>query len=212
MYLTKTPEFVQKMFPNLVWKVKANSSKTIYLSFDDGPIPEITPWVLDLLKSYSAKASFFCVGENVSKNPEIYSRILNEGHSVGNHTHTHISGWKSKNLDYFRDVQNCQELVQSNLFRPPYGRLKKKQALFLQRKYQVIMWDVLSGDFDRGLSKELCLENVLNKTSEGSIVVFHDSIKAKDKLQFVLPEMLSHFSEKGYSFKNLEVLNQEFKN
>lgn len=208
MYLTKTPDFVQNMFPNLVWKMNHSDEKSLYLSFDDGPIPNITPWVLDQLKKYNAKASFFCVGKNVQQNTAIFNRIKSEGHTIGNHTYDHLSGWSTSNLNYFRNVRDCNELVQSNLFRPPYGRLKNKQALFLQRKYKVVMWDVLSGDFDPKLSKDQCLENVISKSKEGSIIVFHDSLKAEDKLRYVLPKVLKHFSKLGFTFKNLERINQ----
>lgn len=207
MYLTKTPDFVQNMFPNLVWRIKNQGEKNIYLTFDDGPIPEVTPWVLDQLDKYDAKASFFCVGNNVEKHPAIFNRLKANGHSIGNHTNTHLSGWASSNMEYFRNVRDCSLLMDTQLFRPPYGRLKNKQALYLQRKYKVIMWDVLSGDFDKDLSQEDCLDNVLSKSSSGSIIVFHDSLKAKDKLEYVLPKVLKHFSKLGYTFKNLEEIN-----
>ena len=206
MYLTKTPDFVQNMFPNLIWKMKNQGQKNLYLTFDDGPIPEITPWVLDQLDKYDAKATFFCVGENVKKHDDIYRRVKSNGHLVGNHTYNHLSGWNTSNMDYFRNVRYCDDLVDSKLFRPPYGRLKNKQAIYLTRKYKVVMWDVLSGDFDPKLTKEHCLQNVISKSTSGSIIVFHDSLKAKDKLQYVLPKVLSHFSKEGYTFKNLEVL------
>lgn len=208
MYLTKTPDFVQNMFPNLVWKMKNDGAKSIYLSFDDGPIPEITPWVLDQLDKYDAKASFFCVGQNVKSYPDIFNRLKANGHSIGNHTHDHLSGWKTSNMDYFRNVRYCNELVDSTLFRPPYGRLKNKQALYLQRNYKVVMWDILSGDFDPKITKEECLENVISKATNGSIIVFHDSLKAKEKLTYVLPKVLKHFSKLGYSFKNLEEIKK----
>ncbi len=212
MYLTKTPKFIQKIFPNLVWKIDAPTNKTIYLSFDDGPIPEVTPWVLDQLKSYSAKASFFCLGKNVSNHPQIYTRLRAEGHSIGNHTYSHLSGWKSDNNAYFEDIEKCHKLIQSKLFRPPYGRIKREQASQLTKKYKVVMWDVLSGDFDPNLSNQKCLDNVLRNTQDGSIVVFHDSLKAKEKLAFVLPKVLEYFTRKGYAFKNLELLSGNTKN
>lgn len=206
MYLTKTPDFVQNMFPNLIWKMKNEGEKNIYLTFDDGPIPEITPWVLDQLEKYNAKATFFCVGQNVRKNTTLFKTIIEKGHVVGNHTYDHLSGWNTSNMDYFRNVRNCDDLVNSNLFRPPYGRLKNKQALYLQRQYKVIMWDVLSGDFDPKLDQEQCLKNVISKSRSGSIIVFHDSLKAADKLRYVLPRVLKHFSKEGYVLKNLEVI------
>jgi len=206
MYLTKTPDFVQNMFPNLVWKMKNEGQKNLYLTFDDGPVPEITPWVLDELDKYDAKATFFCVGKNVKEHPAIFESLKKKGHIIGNHTYDHLSGWNTSNMDYFRNVRDCNELTSSTLFRPPYGRLKNKQAIYLTRQYKVIMWDVLSGDFDPKLSNEDCLNNVISKASSGSIIVFHDSQKAAPKLKYVLPRVLKHFAGLGYQFKNLEVL------
>ena len=203
MYLVKTPKFIQSLFPNFIWKIPSNE-KVIYLTFDDGPIPEVTPWVLETLKKFNAKATFFCVGENVKRNPEVFQEILSEGHSVGNHTYNHLNGWATDNIPYFHNIRHCANLVKSTLFRPPYGKLMPKQAQFLQRHYRIIMWDVLSGDFDPKISQEQCLNNVKMKTKPGSIVVFHDSLKAFEKLQFVLPQVLQYFSEKGYRFEALQ--------
>jgi len=150
MYLSKTPAFVQSLFPNFIWKIP-HSERTLYLTFDDGPIPNITEWVLDVLASHNAKATFFCVGENVQKHSTIFDRIKDEGHAVGNHTFHHKNGWKTDKIDYFHDVRKCAELVESDLFRPPYGKLTPKQAQFLQRHYKIIMWDILTGDFDQNL-------------------------------------------------------------
>lgn len=202
MYLAKTPKFVQNLFPNFVWNVPTNE-KVLHLTFDDGPIPEITPWVLSLLKKHDAKGTFFCVGENVEKHPEIFKQILEEGHQVGNHTYNHKSGWASDNLDFFHNVRKCARLVKSELFRPPYGRLKPKQIQFLQRHYSIVMWDVLSGDFDPSISADQCFQNVVSKVKPGSIVVFHDSLKAEGKLRNVLPRVLTHFAMKGYRFESL---------
>ena len=210
MYLVKTPKFIQSLFPNFTWKVPT-TEKVIYLTFDDGPIPEVTPWVLEQLEAYEAKATFFCVGENVKNHPEVFELVQQAGHAVGNHTYNHLNGWGSENIPYFHNVRHCAQLVKTDLFRPPYGRLMPRQAQFLQRHYQIIMWDVLSGDFDPKISAEQCLNNVLHKTRPGSIVVFHDSLKAFDKLQKVLPQILKHFSEKGYRFEALssEVVRQK---
>lgn len=203
MYLVKTPKFIQSLFPNFYWKVPT-SEKTIYLTFDDGPIPEVTPWVLDQLEAYDAKGTFFCVGDNVRKHPEVFDKVLKQGHTVGNHTFNHTNGWGTDNIKYFHNVRNCARMVKSDLFRPPYGRLSPKQAQFLQRHYKIIMWDVLSGDFDQNISKEQCLDNVLSKTKEGSIIVFHDSIKAFSNLEYVLPKVLEHFHDRGFDFKAID--------
>ena len=200
MYLTRTPHFIQNLFPNFIWRIP-NSEKKIFLTFDDGPIPEITPWVLDQLDQYNAKATFFCVGENVIKHPNILHKVIKRGHSIGSHTNNHLSGWGTENVPYFHNVRRGATLVKSALFRPPYGRLKPSQLPFLMRHYYIIMWDVLSGDFDTKLTKERCLQNVLQHTSSGSIIVFHDSLKAKEKMMYSLPVVLSEFTAKGYQFE-----------
>lgn len=210
MYLTKTPRFIKSLFPNFIWNVP-NDNNTIYLTFDDGPIPEVTPWVLEELDKYQAKASFFCVGENVKSYPEIYNQILDKGHAIGNHTFNHLSGWASENVPYFHNVRNCANEVHSNLFRPPYGRLKPKQVQFLQRHYKIIMWDVLSGDFDDNITEEQCLQNVIHNTSPGSIIVFHDSLKSEKKLRYVLPKVLKYFSAMSYKLEKLEFSNEKAK-
>ncbi len=203
MYLVKTPKFIQSLFPNFVWKAPT-TEKVLYLTFDDGPIPEVTPWVLDQLNAYNAKGTFFCVGDNVKQNKDVFQQVIDQGHAIGNHTFNHMNGWSTENIKYFHNVRNCARLVKSDLFRPPYGRLMPKQALFLQRHYKIIMWDVLSGDFDPNISKDQCLYNVVEKAKEGSIIVFHDSLKAFEKLQYVLPKVLEHFNGLGYQFKAIE--------
>ncbi len=202
MYLIKTPQFIQNLFPNFTWRIPTRD-KVVYLTFDDGPIPEVTPWVLDQLKRYDAKATFFCVGDNIRKHPQVFQQVKQEGHSVGNHTFNHLNGWSSDNIPYFHNVRNGASMVHTVLFRPPYGRLKPKQAQFLQRHYRIVMWDVLSGDFDPAISEGQCLANVINHTQNGSIVVFHDSLKAQEKLAYVLPHVLAHFTKLGYRFERL---------
>lgn len=208
MYLVKTPQFIQKLFPNFTWRVPTND-KVIHLTFDDGPIPEVTPWVLDQLAQHDAKATFFCVGDNVRKHPDVLDMVRKDGHSLGNHTFNHLNGWLSDNIQYFLNVRRCAHALRSNLFRPPYGRLKPGQGDFLQRHYRIVMWDVLSGDFDPEISAEQCLKNVLENTRRGSIIVFHDSLKAWGKLQYVLPQVLSHFASLGYRFERLEERNSK---
>ncbi len=202
MYFVKTPEFISNLFPSLTWKIKT-ADPVIFLTFDDGPIPEVTPWVMDTLRQYNAKGTFFCVGENAVRYPELVTSLRQAGHTVGNHTFNHLNGWKTDNTEYFRNVRKASHALHTELFRPPYGRIKPSQAKFLNRHYRVVMWDILSGDFDPQISKEQCLKNVLTNTSPGSVIVFHDSLKAKDKLEYVLPRVLDYFSAKGYRFECL---------
>lgn len=189
-------------YPLLTWQIKTDE-KVIYLTFDDGPHETATPFVLNILKKYNAKATFFCIGKNVQLHSEIYERIINEGHSVGNHTFNHLNGWEVNDENYLSDIANASSVIQSKLFRPPYGRIKKLQAKILQPNYNIIMWSVLSGDFDVNLSPQKCLNNVIKNTAKGSIVVFHDSAKAMERLAFALPKTLEYFSEKGYVFKSI---------
>lgn len=205
MYLVKTPWIVKQIFPKFIWSIDT-VEKNIYLTFDDGPHPVITPFVLEILKKYNAKATFFCIGNNVQANVEVYERIINEGHRIGNHTQQHLNGWKNNIHTYLDDVEIASKLINSNLFRPPYGKLKRNQATSIkQKEYKIIMWDVLSGDFDKNITKEKCLQNVISKTQQGSIVVFHDSEKAFEKLEYCLDKVLEHFSQLGFTFKALPI-------
>jgi peptidoglycan-N-acetylglucosamine deacetylase len=204
-YFVKTPVWLQKLFPKMIWKIKTNEKK-IYLSFDDGPHYEHTFFVLNELKKYKAKATFFCIGNNVRLYPEIYKQIIDDGHSIGNHSYHHLNGKKTKDDVYIKDVEHAAKYIDSNLFRPPFGQIKKFQAKVFRemtKPYKIIMWTVLSGDFDTTITKEKCLKNVLCKTTNGSIVVFHDSEKASAKMKFALPKVLEIFTEKGYSFEKL---------
>ena len=203
MYLVKTPRLIQNLLPTFTWRIPTEE-KVLYLTFDDGPIPEVTPWVLDTLRRFNAKATFFCVGDNVKKHPSVFQQVLAEGHAVGNHTFNHLNGWDSENISFFHNVRHCAKLVKSSLFRPPYGRLTPKQSQFLTRHYQIVMWDVLSGDFDQTISKEDCLSNVMASTKRGSIIVFHDSQKAAERMMYTLPRVLEHFAAKGYRFESLK--------
>lgn len=209
-YLVKTPRVVQKFFPNYSWRV-STEKKEIYLTFDDGPVPEFTPWVLETLKKFNAKATFFCVGENIEKYPHIYRQIIEDNHSIGNHTFNHLQGWKTSTTKYIKNIIKAESYLKDaekyqgiKLFRPPHGRIKPVQARILRKKgYKIIMWDVLSGDFDQNLSKEECLQHTLKHINKGSIVVFHDSIKSFKNLDYVLPRVLEHFMQQGYTFKSL---------
>lgn len=199
MFLVKTPLAIKKSFPSLVWDIP-NNTKTIYLTFDDGPTPEITTWVLETLKKHKIKATFFVVGENVKKHSQIYQQLIAEGHAIGNHTYNHLNGWKTKSSDYLQNIEKCAELVESNLFRPPYGRIKNTQIRKLKQSYKIIMWDVLSGDFDFKTSPEQCAENVINNTKAGSIIVFHDSVKAEKNLKYALPKAIEFLKQQGFTF------------
>ena len=203
MYLVKTPAIIQNLFPGFVWR-KPTSDKVLYLTFDDGPIPVITPWVLQQLEKYKAKATFFCVGDNVRKYPEVFSSVKDAGHTVGNHTFNHLSGWNTETSPYLDNVEACAELIESNLFRPPYGRIKPSQANALQKEYEIVMWDVLSGDFDEKITGAECLRNVKNGVKNGSVIVFHDSQKAFPRLQYVLPRVLEHYAKAGFTFKAIK--------
>lgn len=207
MYLVKTPQFIQRHFPNFIWKAPTQEP-VLFLTFDDGPVPEVTPWVLEQLEQYNAQATFFCVGDNVRKHEGVFKDVLAAGHTIGNHTYSHLNAWNTDNLDYFHDVRRCASLTRSALFRPPYGRLKPKQAQFLQRHYRIVMWDVLSGDFDAQITPEQCLQNVIRNAGPGSIVVFHDSIKANERMRYALPKVLEHFSNLGYRFAALSHLEE----
>ena len=205
MYLVHTPHYVQALFPGLIWK-RSGEQKEIFLTFDDGPIPEVTPWVLSTLDAFHAKATFFCVGDNVRKYPDIFDQVLDAGHTVGNHTLNHLSGWATENISYFHNIRHCARMVHSGLFRPPYGKMKPSQVQFLQRHYRIIMWDVLSGDFDRNIRPEECYQNVIQHVTPGSIVVFHDSLKAKANLEYALPRVLEYLTEMGYVFRALPAM------
>ncbi|MFT7071252.1 MAG: peptidoglycan/xylan/chitin deacetylase (PgdA/CDA1 family) [Patiriisocius sp.] len=208
------PSIIQKIYAKRLWSFPETENK-VYLTFDDGPIPEVTPWVLSHLKRYKAKATFFCIGENIKKYPEIYSQILKEGHAVGNHTYNHLNGWKTSTQVYIENIEKCnavfspnshqdenlkeqstisnQQSKINNIFRPPYGKMTSKQArIVLEKGYKIVMWSILSKDYKTTISKEKCLLNVLNNLKPGSIVVFHDSLKAAENLKFVLPKILEY--------------------
>lgn len=202
MYVAKVPGFFSRLFPEIVWRV-STKEKNLYLTFDDGPTPGVTEFVLDTLDEYYAKATFFCVGRNVVAHPELYETIIQRGHAIGNHTHYHLNGWDTDDELYYDNIAQCAEVVSSKLFRPPYGKISLAQMHFLKSRYKIVFWDVLSGDFDTQLAPEKCLDNMLHHTREGSIIVLHDSEKAAPNLKFALPKALEHFANAGYKFKAL---------
>ena len=216
----KTPGFVKTLFPYFVWHIDTKQ-KDLFLTFDDGPTPEITTWVLEQLSACNAKATFFCIGNNIENYPELFEAILSEGHTVGNHTYNHLKGWKHKTKIYVEDIEKTQSLIrskikilnsksshlkftESNFFRPPYGKLKTKQSKKIQELgYKIVMWDVLSYDWDKSISADACFNTVISTATEGSIVVFHDSVKAFENLKHILPRVLNYYKERGFSFKSL---------
>lgn len=207
--MIKVPTLIKKIFYNQIWDIPNDENK-IYLTFDDGPTPEITKWVLELLEKENIKATFFCIGNNIEKYPNIFNLIIEKGHSIGNHTFNHLQGWKTTTKQYIENVElNATEICKLNteyckLFRPPYGKIKPSQSKSLRKKgFKIIMWDVLSKDYDANCSPEKCLENVLKNTKQGSIIVFHDSIKAQKNLKYVLPKAIEILKNKGFVFDTI---------
>lgn len=202
-FLVKTPWWLKKLYPGCLWDMPAKEKK-LYLSFDDGPHPTITPYVMEELKKYNAKATFFCIGENVMKFPEQYRLYKEQGHAVGNHTQHHINGWKSDDIVYLNDIKEAGEHIDSSLFRPPYGRMKKSQVrkmLTGDKKLRIVMWNILAGDWVPELSPEKCYRRIKRKISDGDIIVLHESDKSWERMSYVLPRLLEEFSQKGYSFE-----------
>ncbi len=211
MHFVNSPYIIKKLYKqNLIWEIHSKE-KNIYLTFDDGPNHETSIWILKTLDNFDAKASFFCVGNNIKKNPDILKKILAAKHTIGNHTFNHINGWKTKTDDYIKNVLKCNKYIETSLFRPPYGKIRPLQIHRLKEKYNIILWSVLSYDFDKNVTKQECLKNVIANTKKGSIVVFHDNTKAKDNLFYALPRFLEYFTKKGYKFKALtrEICNQK---
>ena len=207
-YFIKTPWLARVLFPSFLWRVNTRE-KVVYLTFDDGPHEEVTPWVLDLLQQYNAKATFFCIGKNVTAHPAIYEQILSGGHAVGNHTYNHLNGWKVSLNEYVDDIQKASDVIDSNLFRPPYGKIKFSQSQRMasalkKEKARIVMWDVLSADFDQSIGSQECLQNVLQNYTTGSVIVFHDSEKAYPHLKYCLPLVLEQLYEQGYIFRKIE--------
>ncbi|MEZ4829102.1 MAG: polysaccharide deacetylase family protein [Bacteroidia bacterium] len=208
MYLIKIPKLIRNYYSEYIWRIPSNK-KIIYLTFDDGPTPEITDWVLAQLKAYEAKASFFLIGKNVKQHPGIVHRIIDSGHVVGNHTYSHINGWKSSTETYWKDFRLGQQTIseftgyQTKFFRPPYGKITRQQARLVREENEILMMDVISADFDLSLSGEDCYHNVIRNSKKGSIVLLHDSVKGFGRLEYALPQLLKYFSEKGFSFSSI---------
>lgn len=216
----RTPFILPLFFPNLIWRINTKA-KELFLTFDDGPIPGPTEFVLDTLDAYKAKATFFCIGDNISKHPQLFNRILQSGHGIGNHTFNHLRGWGTSTEKYVNNVTQCEREIEfgklttineqrttidqqtdaKKLFRPPYGRIRGKQINQLKGNYSIIMWDVLTSDYSQSLAPQKCLSGSIKATRPGSIVVFHDSLKAERNMSYTLPKYLDHFSNLGYSFK-----------
>ncbi|MFY0484055.1 polysaccharide deacetylase family protein [Flavobacterium sp. PLA-1-15] len=210
-YWIKTHYLIKKLFSGFVWDLP-NKEKKVYLTFDDGPTPEITEWTLKQLKQFDARATFFCIGENIQKNPDIFNKVIQDGHSIGNHTFNHLKGWETPTEDYIENFKQCEieirkqskihpeaSALKSKLFRPPYGKIKFSQSRILRKMgYKIIMWDVLSADFDTNVSPEECLENVMKNVTSGSVIIFHDSVKASRNLEYALPKTLAFLKENGY--------------
>ncbi|MEQ8245888.1 polysaccharide deacetylase family protein [Fulvivirga sp.] len=207
MFFHRTPWLVQKLYPSLVWSVPTKE-KVIYLTFDDGPIPDLTEFILETLKKYDAKGTFFCVGDNLRKHPEIAKRALNEGHKLANHTFNHLAGWSVNDEQYICNIQECEKHLaelkeNAKLFRPPYGKIKRSQISKVAPNHKIIMWDVLSGDYSKKINPEQCLRGTIKATRKGSIVLFHDNVKAEANMKYALPRFLDHFSSQGFVFKSL---------
>jgi peptidoglycan/xylan/chitin deacetylase (PgdA/CDA1 family) len=202
MFIEQPDFLLRHFYKDAVWR-KETKDKTIYLTFDDGPIPEVTPWVLDTLKSFGIKATFFCVGDNVRKYPELFERIKAEGHSVGNHTFNHIKGFSYDNASYQKNIEDANNLIQSHLFRPPHGHLTRSQYLAIKEKYQIVMWDVITRDYNSALKPEKIFKIAKKYVRNGSLIVFHDSLKAEKNMRYAMPKTVEYLLEKGYVFEKL---------
>lgn len=206
MYLIKSNKLFKVLYPGRIWDIPSGPEKVIYLTFDDGPHPVATRFAIDTLNAFDAKATFFCLGKNIAAQPALFQELKARGHAVGNHTYEHANGWKTKTEKYLAEISKTQELTQSTLFRPPYGRMSKKQQVALSKQFpniKIVMWDLLSGDFDTKISPEKCWHNVKKHTRSGSIIVFHDSAKALIRMQYALAQTLAYFKDKGFIFKPL---------
>ncbi len=199
MIFAKTPYLLKRIYYSLFWDLK-NEQKEVFLTFDDGPNPDVTPAVLEILNKYDAKATFFCIGRNVERYPDVFEQVKNEGHAVGNHTYSHLKGWITPNAEYYNDIGMAGKLIRSVLFRPPYGKIKRTQLKYLRKYYSIIMWDVMSNDFDPSVTPAKCVKNVIKYTCPGSIIVFHDSEKSRERTLVALPKILDILKSRDYVF------------
>ena len=201
MFLHKTPKAIRVFYPSFVWNIK-DKYPSVYLTFDDGPVPGVTDWVLDTLKDFNIPATFFCVGDNIDKHPVLFSRILEEGHGIGNHTNNHLDGWSSKSDLYIQNIDKCEyKLPEQSLFRPPHGRINLKSKKHIQSRYKVIMWDILAGDYRKNIKPKMAVQNCIQKLEYGSIVLFHDSKKAEKNMKAMLPLFLEQTMKLGFQFR-----------
>ena len=214
LYWVKSPRWLRHIFPKYIWHFSP-SSKVIYLTFDDGPMINTTKFILDCLREYNAKATFFCIGKNAEKYPELMQKIQQEQHAIGNHSQQHLNGWQTNTQNYIIDCLKAEETLKpytnntTKLFRPPYGKCTlKQQKKLIAKGYKIIMWSVLGADFDKSISKEKCLKNIIENTSSGNIVTLHDSLKTKENIEYLLPKVLEHFNKLGYTFKRVDSLTQ----
>ena len=199
------PKIIKRIFPELIWHIDSEDDRAVYLTFDDGPNPETTPWILETLSKYDAKATFFCLGKNAEQHPDVFRMILDGGHAVGNHTYSHQKGWEMRTGRYVEDVDLADNFIRSNLFRPPYGRIKPRQIRRISERYKLIMWDVLSRDYSQFVSPRACVKNVTNYVKGGSVVVFHDSRKAYRNMSYALPRVLEHIRAQGLRCDKIEL-------
>ncbi len=199
-FLSRVPLFYRAFFPGARWRIPAIQGQSVYLTFDDGPIPEVTPWVLDCLDKYGVKATFFCVADNIRRYPDLFDEILARGHQVGNHTYHHVKALSYSTKEYMADVYQAHELIKSRYFRPPYGHLRPSQLKALSNSFEIVMWDVLTRDYNARLSSEDVLNNVKNYVRNGSIIVFHDSLRSEQHLHYALPKAIKWLLDENYHF------------
>jgi len=204
MNLVRIPGILKKAFPEITWEV-SSEKPALYLTFDDGPTAGVTPEVLSVLARFRASATFFCIGRNVERHPDIYQQVLAAGHVTGNHTYSHLKGWFTPDREYYLDISLAAQFIRSGLYRPAYGMITPRQLRYLKKMYKIVLWDIMSYDFAYNTSPDQCLKQVIRHARPGSVIVFHDSAKASEKVLFALPRLLEYYSEKGYSFEAIPV-------